>query len=245
MSEHFHSTFRIPNSAFETFRIPNSAFEKMDLVIATANPGKFKEFQEILGQVSGLNFRFLADFGTLPSAPEEGSTFAENARSKAEHYHRLLRLPVLADDSGLEVDLLDGEPGVRSARYAGPKAADRENIRKLLFELQRHRRKSARSSSSLPSVPGYTLLSAARFVCALTLFASGVRRFFSQTTCEGFISAQPRGKNGFGYDPIFFVSQEGKTMAELPASVKNRLSHRGKAARELRAFLSAHGSMTF
>ncbi|HEV8129812.1 MAG TPA: RdgB/HAM1 family non-canonical purine NTP pyrophosphatase [Acidobacteriota bacterium] len=215
----------------------------MDLVIATANPGKLSELREMLDDVASLKYRSLADFGTLPPALEGGSIFGDNARSKAEHYHRLLRLPVLADDSGLEVDLLNGEPGVWSARYAGPNATDRENTRKLLAELQC--RKSARSSSELPSVLGYSLLSAARFVCALTLFASGAQRFFTQATCEGFISAQPRGKNGFGYDPIFFVLQEGKTMAELPAPVKNRISHRAKAARELKTFLSAHVSLTF
>ncbi len=215
----------------------------MELVIATSNEAKFREFLQLL-DLPGLQLRSLAQFPGLPPALEQGATFAGNARRKAQHYHRLLGVVVLADDSGLEVDLLNGEPGIYSARYAGSNASDQENVQKLLRELHR-RLEPENRNQSLPyrvssEARGYSLLSPARFICAVSLFDSGSEQFFTQGTVEGSISSEPRGRNGFGYDPVFFVWQEGKTMAELPASEKNRISHRSQAARHLRAFLQAY-----
>jgi XTP/dITP diphosphohydrolase len=210
----------------------------MDLVIATLNEGKFREFVQLLNLPS-LQLRSLDQFPGLPPALEQGATFAENARIKARHYHRLLSAAVLADDSGLEVDLLSGEPGIYSARYSGCDASDRENVGKLLREL-RHHLGPEDGNQSLPVAAedrSYCLLSPARFICALSLFDSGSEQFFTQGKVEGFISSEPRGHNGFGYDPVFFVWQEGKTMAELAPSIKNRISHRSQAAQNLRSFL--------
>ena len=212
--------------------------EIMELVIATSNDGKFREFVQLL-DLPSLQLRSLVQFPGFPPASEQGATFAENARSKARHYHQLLSAAVLADDSGLEVDLLNGDPGIYSARYSGGNASDRENVRKVLRELH-HRLGPEDGNQSLPVSAedrSYCLLSRARFVCALSLFDSGSEQFFTQGKVEGFISSEPKGHNGFGYDPVFFVWQEGKTMAELPPSVKNRISHRSQAARNLRSFL--------
>lgn len=224
----------------------------MELVIATSNRGKYAELRELLSTPQ-IHFRSLCDFSDLPPAVEDGTTFAENARNKAGHYQRLLGLAVVADDSGLQVDFLNGKPGIHSARYAGPRADDKQNIEKLLRELRRlfaagrppptldtplpSQSAPTGISSGLPQVPGYGLLSPARFVCVLTLFAHGREQFSARGICEGFIAAEPKGNHGFGYDPVFFVLSEGKTMAELPVAVKNRISHRSAAARELKNFL--------
>lgn len=218
----------------------------MKLLIATSNRGKYREFAELLA-LPGLELCSLAEFSGLSPALEDGGSFAENARRKAEHYHRLTSLPTVADDSGLEVDALSGEPGIRSARYAGPDASDRKNIEKLLLRLERtggggsgtagDRQPDRRPTEPMQEISGHKLLSRARFVCALSLFVGGRELFSSQGLCQGFITAQARGDNGFGYDPVFFVPSAQQTLAELDSALKNQISHRSAAVRLLRRFL--------
>ncbi len=156
----------------------------------------------------------------LPEAVENGETFAANALIKAEHYHALSSLLVLSDDSGLEVDYLDGAPGVYSARYGGPGASSAQQIALLL--------------DSLKGVP--ISQRTARFVCCLALVGNGIQTMF-EGVCEGRIALEPRGANGFGYDPIFLDPELDLTFAELSREEKARRSHRGKALRKARTFL--------
>jgi XTP/dITP diphosphohydrolase len=185
------------------------------LVIATRNAGKLREFRDLLRPLESAVLS-LASLSIDADVEESGSTFAENARLKALEYSRLTALPVLADDSGLEVDALGGRPGIYSARYAGYGASDSDRIRKLLEELER----SGASRN-------------ARFVCALALAQEGVLLFESEGECRGMIAEEPRGNNGFGYDPVFFFPELGKTYAELTNSEKNLHSHRGHAVASL------------
>lgn len=170
-----------------------------------------------------LDLDLLPRFSELPSFAETAPTFAENAAGKALHYSRYAELPVMADDSGLVVDALGGAPGVHSARYAGANATDAERIAKLLGEL-RSRHASDRR---------------ARFVCVAALAERGrVTGVFSDSV-EGEILEAPRGEDGFGYDPIFWVPALGKTFAEISGDEKNLHSHRGKAFRKLLEFLAS------
>lgn len=185
------------------------------LLLATGNSHKVGELTDILAQTSVR----LADLSEYPhiEAPEETEpTFEGNALLKARYYHEKTGLAVLADDSGLEVDALDGRPGVVSARYGGdiPHA---EKIKLVLEEL-----------GSLPDE-----LRTARFRCVAVLVDKNGRATVSHGVVEGLISSAPRGDGGFGYDPIFYLPEHGCTMAELPAPVKNSLSHRGRAVRGL------------
>ncbi len=199
----------------------------MELLFATTNPHKARELAEILGPF-GIEVRSLADVGgRVPEPVEDADTFEGNARIKATHYARALGMACLADDSGLEVDALGGAPGVRSARYAGRGATreerDRANNAKLVAELRR-----------LGDVDR-----SARFVCALCLAgADGTVRFETRGTYDGVIVDAPRGANGFGYDPHFFVPDAGKTDAELSSEERNARSHRGAATRALAAWLA-------
>jgi XTP/dITP diphosphohydrolase len=185
------------------------------LVIATRNAGKLREFRDLLLPLESTVLS-LADLSIDADCDESGSTFAENARLKALEYSRLTSLPVLADDSGLEVDALGGRPGIYSARYAGYGASDADRIRKLLEELE----KSSGSRN-------------ARFVCALALAQEGTLRLESEGECRGVVAEKPRGNNGFGYDPVFYFPELGKTYAELTNSEKNLYSHRGRAVTSL------------
>ena len=190
------------------------------LVVATQNPGKIREISLFLADLP-IKVRSLCDFGTLPDCEEDGDTFLENARVKCAHYFKLTGLPTLADDSGLCVDVLDGLPGVHSARYAGSGATDRARIEKLL--------------SALAGIPDSER--SAAFVCALT-FQWDTDQFFSCQECvKGHILCEPRGHKGFGYDPVFFYPEENATFAELSAEVKGVISHRGKALVRFRQFL--------
>lgn len=186
----------------------------VQIVLASKNPGKIKEIRQILQsvdpwtQVLGLD-----NFPELDDIPEPGSTFQENALHKARYVCRKTGLLSLADDSGLEVDALQGAPGVYSARYSGPEATDQENNQKLLQELQ--------------TVP--LAKRSARFVCVLALFAPSQEYLLSQGSWEGRITLQPRGLHGFGYDPLFEDPTLGQTAAELPPEQKNKLSHRAQA----------------
>jgi XTP/dITP diphosphohydrolase len=191
------------------------------LLIATRNAGKVREFAELLSGLP-LQLRHLAEFPDIPEAEETGATFAENAALKARFYSRLTGLPALADDSGLEVDALDGAPGVYSARYAGTGATDAERNTKLLDELNRSGKDSRR----------------ARFVCVVAhaSAATGALKLF-EGICEGRIAASPRGTSGFGYDPLFIPDGYAETFGELPAEIKNRISHRARALDAASRFL--------
>lgn len=191
------------------------------LLVATSNQGKLKEIK------SYLSGRFdhilnLDDLHINDIFPEHGSTFLENACGKSIYYGRDWSGLTLAEDSGLEIDILQGEPGVHSARYAGPDATDDQNIEKVLFKLK--------------GIPFNQRK--ARFICCIVLSQKGkvVQEF--QGTVEGFITIEKKGKNGFGYDPVFYYPPLGKTFAQLSRSEKNQISHRGKALKKLRDFFT-------
>jgi len=193
--------------------------------MATRNAGKVRELRDLL-QGLGIELLSLTDFPDLPEIPEEGATFAENAGAKAREVARLTHLPALADDSGLEVAALGGRPGVFSARYAQDRTqpevpGDADNWGKLLEEMA--------------GVPWEER--EARFVCAIALALPGGRVFTARGECGGYIALEPRGEYGFGYDPVFWVPEFGRTMAELGPEVKNRLSHRARALAALRDIL--------
>ena len=193
----------------------------MRVVLATGNPGKLQELRAMLEPLA-IEAVPLAQF-TRAAIPETGLTFVENAIIKARQAAQLAQLPAIADDSGLEVDALQGAPGIYSARYAGEHASDEDNLRKLLAALDG--RKAAERS--------------ARYCCALVYLRWGHDPFplISQASWEGRIGEVPRGSGGFGYDPIFELPERAMTVAEMPAAEKNRLSHRGQALRGLVAQL--------
>ncbi len=191
-----------------------------EIVIATRNKGKLREFRSLLA-ATGWEVLGLADAGISADAEETGSTFSENARQKALAYSLETDLPVLADDSGLEVFALGGRPGIHSARYAGSGAGDAERIEKLLVEL-----KDAEGGRG------------ARFVCALALALRGRLVLEVEGECRGVITDAPRGTHGFGYDPVFYFPELGQTYAELSAEKKNRVSHRARAVAVLLQLLA-------
>ncbi|MBW2731612.1 MAG: XTP/dITP diphosphatase [Deltaproteobacteria bacterium] len=182
------------------------------LLFATQNAGKLRELRELVAALD-VEVLSLADI-TAPEVEETGETFAENAILKAQGACEATGLPTLADDSGLEVDALDGRPGVRSARYAGPDANDRQRYEKLLGELEPLQGQNKRT---------------ARFRCAMAFCLPGAKPVVHQGACEGEIMHTPRGEGGFGYDPVFFCHALQKSFAEADAAEKNRVSHRGKA----------------
>ena len=184
----------------------------MELFVATRNRNKIRELEALLADTE-LKVRSYRDFPGAPEVQETGQTFAENATAKAVTLAEHTGLTTIADDSGLEVDALDGRPGVMSARYAGPNATDIENTEKLLAELE-----------GVPE-PQRT----ARFRCAIALSTPEGLIDVVEGVCEGRIAAEPRGNEGFGYDPVFIKDDSVKTFAELPLEVKNRTSHRGRA----------------
>jgi XTP/dITP diphosphohydrolase len=190
------------------------------LLLATSNLAKVREYRSLL---SGVPYELvtLAEEGIGDIAGEEAETLEENAILKATTYAARGQLLALADDSGLEVDALAGEPGARSARYAGQVASDRELIDYLLAKLE--------------GVPWDKR--AARFRCFIALARPGGEVELCCGECHGLISFEPRGEGGFGYDPIFYLPELGKTMAELPPGVKNQVSHRARAAQGARLVL--------
>jgi len=192
----------------------------MELLVATRNAGKLKEIRRLLGEL-GIEVKGLDAFPEFPEIEEDGETFAANAVKKAEAANKFTGLATLADDSGLEVAALDGAPGVRSARYAGARATDADNNRKLLAALR--------------DVPAERRQGA--FCCAMALVRPGEEPRVFHGRVEGLILDAERGSGGFGYDPLFLVREYGKTMAELPLEVKNRISHRGQALRQVVEFL--------
>ena len=188
----------------------------MEIIIATGNAGKVREFKRMLEPL-GYQVFSQKEKGIVLDVEETGSTFAENAMLKARAVWKIAGLPVIADDSGLCVDALDGRPGIYSARYAGEHATDADRVEKLLSELE-----------GKPDRTG-------RFVCAIAyLDGKGGAPTF-EGVCEGRIALAPRGTDGFGYDPVFLV--EEKTFAEMTAEEKDAVSHRGKANRLLEDFL--------
>lgn len=186
------------------------------VLLATRNAGKLREIERLLPAAT-IEWRTLAEFPGVPDAPEHGETFAENARDKALYYAAATGLLTLADDSGLAVDALGGAPGVQSARYGGVPRSDARNNLKLIEALRD------------VAEPDRT----ARFHCAIALAERGRVLAESRGAVEGVITDEPRGENGFGYDPHFLIPQMRKTMAQLPADEKGVLSHRGVALRAI------------
>lgn len=195
------------------------------VLLGTRNVGKLREIQKILGDVP-CQLRSLREFGDVGVAPEDAATYAENAIAKAQFYARATGLCTLADDSGLEVEALNGAPGVFSARYAGVGASDANRRTLLLSEL-------AQAPSENRN---------ARFVCVVAVAtADGTVLNTSEGVCEGTMIFEERGTNGFGYDPLFVPDGFDQTFAELSDSIKNRISHRARALLQTREFLLSYG----
>jgi XTP/dITP diphosphohydrolase len=193
----------------------------MKLLVATTNPGKRREIEDIL-RGAPVALTDLAEFPGIPEPAETGATFGDNARLKALYYAAATGLPSAADDSGLEIDALDGQPGVHSARWHGSDYAEKfKRIRALLDE------------KGLTTSP-------ARFVCHVALAHEGRILYEAEGTVEGEIAREPRGTHGFGYDPIFFYPPLGVTLAEIRRAEKGAVSHRGKAFAALREYLIAY-----
>ena len=192
------------------------------LLIATNNAGKVREYRELFAGLP-VELTWPAREGLSLEVAETGATFAENARLKAVAYAQASGLWALADDSGLEVDALDGAPGVYSARYGGPGLSDEGRYRLLLEQLAQ--------------VP--TPRRSARFRCVIALASPEGEVWTREGTCEGVIAGEPRGEGGFGYDPVFHLPELGRTMAELSPQKKNRLSHRARAAAAMAPVLAA------
>ena len=187
---------------------------KIPLVIATGNPGKITEIQELLTGFP-IEIKSLADFGPIPEVAEDGETFDENAYKKASFTAKILGIPALADDSGLMVEALGGAPGVLSARYAGENATDAQRVAKLLKAMkgQSHRK--------------------AVFECVISIAVPSGPALTYEARCEGLIAEQPTGQSGFGYDPLFFYPPLNKTFGQMTIAEKSQVSHRGKALQEL------------
>jgi len=192
----------------------------MELLIATGNPGKVREYDELF---AGLPITCIspAEIGIHLQVDESGTTYAENATIKAVAFARASGRVTLADDSGLEVDALDGRPGVHSARYGGPGLGDADRWRSLLKEL----------------VDISWGERTARFRCVIAVASPEGEVTTVNGTCEGIIAFSAAGEGGFGYDPVFYLPDHGCTMAQLPAGVKNQISHRGRAAEAARPVL--------
>lgn len=187
---------------------------RVKLFLASSNPGKLREYRALAGQFAGeIEIDLLPRFSEFPVFPEDAPTFAENAAGKALHYSRFTSEIVFADDSGLVVASLAGAPGVRSARYAGENATDQERNAKLLATL--HDKNDSERN--------------AKFVCVIAAAKQGKMLAVVSDSVEGIITKEPRGTNGFGYDPLFYLPSLKKTFAELTEIEKNLHSHRGKA----------------
>ncbi len=191
-----------------------------DLLLATSNPGKIREYRTLL---RGVGYRITTPEaeGIAETITESGDTYEQNARLKAIAFARLSHLITLADDSGLEVDALRGQPGVHSARFAGEGATDEDKVGLLLARLNGVPREER----------------TARFTCVIAIAHPGGRVDICHGECQGIIALEPKGKHGFGYDPVFYLPDLGRTMAELPRSLKNQISHRARASQEARRVL--------
>lgn len=193
------------------------------ILLATRNEGKVEEMRSLVRDLS-VELLSLRDVAGAPNVLEDGDTFEENALKKAREIAYATGLTTLADDSGLCVDALDGRPGILSARYAGTTASDEEKCARILEEM-----------SGVPDGRR-----SARFVCVLALVSpQGEERLF-RGECRGWIAREPRGTGGFGYDPIFYHEESGRTFAEMERESKNAVSHRGRALRQFAAYLRTH-----
>ncbi|MED4129246.1 XTP/dITP diphosphatase [Shouchella miscanthi] len=190
-----------------------------ELLIATSNKGKVEDFKKLFQGM--YEVKSLLDYPHIPDIIEDGQTFQDNAQKKAEVLSTALNETVVADDSGLVIDALNGRPGVFSARYAGEEKNDQANIEKVLEDL----RGVAEQDRT------------ARFVCTIALASPNKETIFFEGQCEGFISHEQLGEHGFGYDPIFYVGQTAKTMAQLTLEEKNEISHRARAIEQLKDYL--------
>lgn len=190
------------------------------LLLATSNPGKIREYRYLL---DGLGYKIttLAEEIIVKIVTESGNNYEQNARLKAITYAKLSQLTALADDSGLEVDALNGEPGVKSARFAGKAATDADKVSFLLAKLNGVLWEKR----------------TARFKCVIAIATPDGQSTVCYGECHGMIALEATGKNGFGYDPIFFLPEIGKTMAELPLEMKNQISHRAQASQKARQVL--------
>ena len=191
-----------------------------DLLLATSNPGKIREYRTLL---QGVGYRITTPEaeGIAETVTESGHTYEQNARLKAIAFARLSHLTTLADDSGLEVDALGGQPGVHSARFAGEGATDEDKVGLLLARLNGVPREDR----------------TARFICVIAIAHPGGRVDICHGECHGIIAFDPKGKRGFGYDPVFYLPELGRTMAQIPRSLKNQISHRARAGQEARRVL--------
>jgi XTP/dITP diphosphohydrolase len=193
----------------------------MKIVIATKNVDKIREIKDKFKSLKDIEIISLSDFNSPPCIIEDGKTYQENALKKAVAIATFTKLPVLADDSGLEIDALNGEPGIYSARYAGETKSDEERNLLILEKMQ-----------MVPD-PNRT----ARFRCVIAIALHG-NNYLLEGICEGVIAHEMRGRDGFGYDPIFYIPELKKTMAELSLSEKNRISHRARALDKARVLLN-------
>ena len=186
-----------------------------EILIATTNLGKVREIEPMLKELGFLEIKTLKDFPPIPPPEEKGNTFLENALEKVSYYANHFNILTLADDSGLEVEVLSGAPGIHSSRFAGEKATDEENVKKLLKLLE--------------GVPFEKRK--ARFVCVIVVYHPSGRWISAEGEWQGYIAKEPRGTQGFGYDPVFLVPEYNleRTAAELSKEEKNRISHRAKA----------------
>jgi len=188
----------------------------MKLLLASSNPGKLREYRELANDV-GVELDEMPNFREIQAFDESAPTFAENAAGKAIHYSRFTTATILADDSGLVVPALNGAPGVHSARYAGSNASDEDRIRKLLGEMAGKTADQRR----------------AKFICVTAIARQGHVLAVASDFAQGLLTEKPRGKDGFGYDPIFLFQELDRTYAELTRKEKNVYSHRGKAFRKM------------
>jgi len=191
------------------------------LLLASSNPGKIKEYRLLLDNL-GYQIVTLFEQGISKVTTESGNTYAQNAEMKATTYAKLSQLITLADDSGLEVDALQGKPGIHSARFAGKNATDADRVTKLL--------------AMMDGIPWDRRT--AHFKCVIAIATPEGKLKLCQGKCHGIIAFEAKGENGFGYDPIFYLPKLAKTMAELPLELKNQLSHRGEAAQRARKILN-------
>lgn len=187
---------------------------KQIIVLATTNKGKTREIQELLKN-SSLEIKNLDDFGPIPEVIEDGNTFDENAYKKASFTARILGYPAIADDSGLCVEALDGAPGIYSARYAGENATDQENVTKLLTAMEGIENRTA------------------AFECVISIAVPTGAALTYEGRCEGILTTEPIGENGFGYDPLFYYPKFNKTFAQLSIEEKSQASHRGLALQQV------------
>lgn len=187
---------------------------KQVIVLATTNKGKKREMQDILKGFP-IEIKNLSDFGPIPEVVEDGETFDDNAYKKAAFTAKVLGFPALADDSGLCVDALDGAPGVYSARYAGENASDADNVAKMLGAMKEEENRKA------------------AFQCVISIAVPTGAALTYEGRCEGILTREPAGDNGFGYDPLFFFPEFNKTFAQLSLAQKAQISHRGKALKQV------------